>query len=98
MTKFSRRGRSVLPGFRMTMGFTLFYLCLIVLGPLLTLPTRAAALGWDRFWDVISDPRVVASYRVTLGTSFVAACVNGVFGFLVAWTLVRYEFPGRRAV
>jgi sulfate transport system permease protein len=80
------------------MGFTLFYLCLIVLGPLLTLPTRAAAIGWDRFWAVISDPRVVASYRVTLGTSFVAACVNGVFGFLVAWALVRYEFPGRRVV
>jgi sulfate transport system permease protein len=88
--------RSVLPGFRMTMGFTLLYLSLIVIGPLLTLPARAASLGWERFWSVISDPRVVASYRLTLGASLAAACVNGVFGALVAWVLVRYEFPGRR--
>src|SRR4029453_939977 len=53
-------------------------------------------LGWSAFWGVISDPRVVASYRVTLGTALVAACVNGVFGFLVAWVLVRYSFPGKR--
>jgi len=90
--------RAVLPGFRVTMGFTVFYLCLIVLGPLLTLPARAASLGWSGFWDVISDPRVVASYRLTLGASLAAACVNAVFGFLVAWVLVRYEFPGRRII
>ena len=71
------------------MGFTVFYLCLIVLGPLLTLPLRTAALGWDRFLEVITDPRVVASYRITLGASLAAACVNGIFGFLVAWVLVR---------
>jgi sulfate transport system permease protein len=88
--------RAVLPGFRVTMGFTVFYLCLIVLGPLLTLPVRTMALGWSGFWSVITDPRVVASYRVTLGTSLIAACANGVFGFLVAWVLVRYDFPGRR--
>lgn len=80
------------------MGFTVLYLCLIVLGPLLTLPIRTASLGWDEFWAVISDPRVVASYRLTLGASFVAACVNAVFGFLAAWVLVRYQFPGRRFV
>lgn len=80
------------------MGFTLLYLSLIVIGPLLTLPTRAASLGWDRVWSVVSDPRVVASYRLTLGASLAAACVNGVFGLLVAWVLVRYEFPGRRIV
>lgn len=90
--------RAVLPGFRVTMGFTLFYLSLIVLGPLLTLPARTASMGWERFWSVISDPRVVASYRLTLGASLAAACVNGVFGFLVAWVLVRYDFPGRRIV
>jgi sulfate transport system permease protein len=89
---------AVLPGFRVTMGFTLFYLSLIVLGPLLTLPIRTASMGWDRFWSVITDPRVVASYRLTLGASLAAACVNGVFGFLVAWVLVRYRFPGRRIV
>ena len=90
-----RRRRAVLPGFRVTMGFTVFYLCLIVLGPLLTLPAadrrRSAGIA---FCEVITDPRVVASYRMTLGASLAAACVNGVFGFLVAWVLVRYEFPG----
>jgi sulfate transport system permease protein len=96
MSRHNRR--KVLPGFRVTMGFTVFYLCLIVLGPLLTLPARATSLGWSGFWDVISDPRVVASYRLTLGASLAAACINGVFGFLVAWVLVRYEFPGRRII
>jgi len=96
--KLASRRRSVLPGFRVTMGFTVLYLCLIVLGPLLTLPIRTASLGWNRFWEVITDPRVVASYRLTLGASLTAASVNAVFGFLVAWVLVRYEFPGRRVV
>ena len=90
--------KRILPGFRITLGFTVFYLCLTVIGPMLTLPARAASLGWARFWEVITDPRVVASYQLTLGTSFVAACVNAVFGFLVAWVLVRYQFPGRRIV
>ena len=90
--------RAVLPGFRLTMGFTVFYLCLIVLGPLLTLPIRASSLGWTTFWSVISDPRVVASYRLTLGASLAAAVVNAVFGLLTAWVLVRYRFPGRRLI
>jgi len=80
------------------MGFTLFYLSAIVLLPLLTVPARAATLGWARFWEVSTDPRVVASYRVTLETAFAAACVNALFGLLVAWVLVRYPFPGRRLV
>src|SRR6478735_363022 len=88
----------VLPGFKTTMAFTVFYLCLIVLGPLLTLPAKSVSLGWERFWMAISDPRVVASYRITLGSSLAAAGINGVFGFLAAWVLVRYEFPGRRIV
>ena len=88
----------MLPGFRLTMGYTVFYLCLIVLIPLLTLPVRTASLTWDAFWQTISDPRVVASYRLSLGAALVAALVNAVFGFLVAWVLVRYEFPGRRIV
>ena len=90
--------RRVLPGFRLTMGYTVFYLCLIVLIPLMTLPARTATLTWDAFWQTISDPRVVASYRLSLGAALVAALVNAVFGFLVAWVLVRYEFPGRRIV
>src|SRR5260221_7071223 len=85
-----------LPGFRVTMGVTLFYLSLIVLFPLLTIPTRAVSLGWQHFYRVIVDPRVLASYRVTLLASCVAACVNAILGGLVAWVLVRYPFPGRR--
>ena len=89
---------SVLPGFGITVGFTLFYLLLIVLIPLAGLPVRTASMGWEAVWQAVTDPRVVASYRATLTTSFVAACVNGIFGLIVAWVLVRYEFPGRRLV
>jgi sulfate transport system permease protein len=92
------RQRRVLPGFRVTMGFTIFYLALIVIIPLLTLPARTVALGWDGFWATISDPRVVASYRLSLGAALAAAIVNGIFGFLLAWVLARYTFPGRRLV
>lgn len=89
---------TVLPGFRVTLGFTLFYLSLIVLIPMAGLPIRTAAMGWDAFWATVSDPRVVASYRLTLTSSFLAASINGIFGLLVAWVLVRYEFPGRRLI
>ncbi len=89
---------SVIPGFRITMAFTLFYLCVIVLVPLSTLPIKSASTGWATFVETITDPRVVASYRLSLVTSLIAACVNAVFGALVAWVLVRYEFPGKRFV
>ena len=88
----------VLPGFRITLGFTLLYLCLIVLIPLCTIPIRTWTMSWARFVDVVTDPRVVASYRLTLVTSLAAATVNAVFGFLIAWVLVRYRFPGRRLI
>ena len=89
---------TVLPGFRLTMGFTLFYLCLIVLLPLLTLPARSATMTWEAFWQTVTDPRVVASYRLSIGASLAAASINAVFGLIVAWVLVRYTFPGRRIV
>jgi len=92
------RSRSVLPGFRITLGFTLFYLAVVVLIPLAGLPVRTASMGWQQFWSTVTDPRVVASYRLTLGTAFFAACVTAVFGLLAAWVLVRYSFPGRRIV
>ena len=92
------RSRSVLPGFRITLGFTLAYLVIIVLIPLTGLPVRTAGMGWDAFWTTVTDPRVVASYKLTLGTAFFAACINAVFGLLAAWVLVRYSFPGRRIV
>jgi sulfate transport system permease protein len=90
--------RSVLPGFKLTLGYTIFYLALIVIVPVLTLPARAASASWEAFWTTISDPRVVASYRLSIGASFVAACINALFGLIVAWVLVRYRFPGRRIV
>ena len=90
------RRRSVLPGFTLTLGYTLAYLTLIVLIPLVTLPLRAASVPWAQFEATITDPRVIASYQLSIGASFVAACVNGVFGLIVAWVLVRYSFPGRR--
>ena len=93
-----RRAAPVLPGFRLTLGFTIFYLCLIVLVPLLTLPARTATMGWNAIWQTISDPRVVASYRLSVGAALVAASVNAVFGLIVAWVLARYRFPGKRIV
>ena len=90
--------RTVLPGFRLTLGYTLAYLTVIVLIPLLTLPLRAASVPWEQFTATITDPRVVASYQLSIGASLVAASVNALFGLVVAWVLVRYSFPGRRIV
>ena len=92
------RSQSVLPGFGLSLGITCTYLSLIVLLPLATVFARSAELTGEQFWGTVTDPRVVASYRVTLSASFVAAALNTVFGLLVAWVLVRYRFPGRRLV
>lgn len=93
-----RQKTNVLPGFGLSLGFTLVYLGLIVLIPLSAVFWKTAALGWTEFWHVATTPRVLASYRLSFGVSAVAALVNGVFGFLVAWVLVRYHFPGKRVV
>ena len=93
-----RTSRSVLPGFGLSLGITCTYLSLMVLLPLATLFARPTELSWPTFWATVTNPRVVASYRVTFGASLVAALVNTVFGLLVAWVLVRYRFPGRRLV
>lgn len=87
---------SVLPGFGLTLGYTLIYLALIVLIPLVALFMRAASISPERFWELISSPRLVASYKLTFGTALVGALVNVFFGFIVAWTLVRYQFWGRK--
>jgi sulfate transport system permease protein len=92
------RSHSVLPGFRLTMAYTLFYLGLIVLIPLSTLPIKSASATWPVFVETITDPRVVASYRLSIVASLAAATVNAVFGAIVAWVLVRYPFPGKRFV
>lgn len=80
------------------MGFTVFYLSLIVLIPLATVFWKSGTLGWEHFWTAVADPRAVASYRLTFGASLAASLVNAVFGLLVAWVLVRYSFPGRGLV
>jgi sulfate/thiosulfate transport system permease protein len=88
--------RSILPGFGLTLGFTIFYLSLIVLIPLSATFLKASSLTWAQFWHIVSSPRAVASYRLSFGASFIGASINLLFGLLVAWVLVRYRFPGRR--
>jgi sulfate transport system permease protein len=98
---FSRallRRHSVLPGFDLALGFTLLYLSLIVLLPLSAAFLKTFTLTWGAFWEAVAAPRVLASYRLTFGASFAAALLNGLFGLVVAWVLVRYEFPFKRVV
>ena len=98
---FSRallRRHSVLPGFDLALGFTLLYLSLIVLLPLSAAFLKTFTLTWGAFWEAVAAPRVMASYRLTFGASFAAALLNGLFGLVVAWVLVRYEFPFKRVV
>jgi sulfate transport system permease protein len=89
---------SVLPGFGLTLGFALFYFSLIVLIPLSGLFIKTSSLTWDQFWHTVTEPRALASYQLTFGASFLGALVNGFFGSVVAWVLVRYRFPGRSIV
>jgi len=93
-----RKKIRVLPGFKLTLGFTLFYLSLIVLIPLAAVFWKTATLTWPQFWQTITMPTAMASYRLTFGASFCAALVNVFFGLIVAWVLVRYEFFGKKIV
>ncbi|HWO52805.1 MAG TPA: sulfate ABC transporter permease subunit CysT [Paenibacillus cookii] len=86
----------VLPGFGLTLGFSVAYLSLVVLVPLSALLINSTGLDWAKFWQVATDPRVLASYRISFTTSAAAALVDAVLGLLLAWVLVRYEFPGRK--
>lgn len=92
------RQHTVLPGFGLTVGYTTFFLSAIVLIPLAAMVLKASAMSATQFMHVLLDPRAVASYKLTFGTSFLAALVNSVFGFVIAWTLTRYDFPGRKLV
>jgi sulfate/thiosulfate transport system permease protein len=94
----SFRKPSVLPGFGLTFGFTTFFLSAIVLLPLAALVLTAAGMHWSDFVRVVSSPRALGSYRLSFGASLLAATINVVFGFIIAWTLVRYEFPGRKII
>jgi sulfate transport system permease protein len=88
--------RRILPGFGLTLGFTLIYLSLIVLIPLSATFAKASGLGWESFFKTVTAPRVLASYQVSFGISLAAAAINSLFGVIVAWVLVRYKFPGKR--
>jgi len=92
------KSRSVLPGFGITLGYTVLYLSLIVLIPLSGLFAKTWSMGWADFWETVTAPRVVASYKLTVGASLAGASINCVFGFITAWVLVRYTFPGKRVV
>ena len=93
-----KRNRRVIPGFGITLGSTMLYLSLIVLIPLSTIFIKTSGLGWEQFWETVSSPRVVASYKLSLGTALTAAGINSFFGLLVAWVLVRYRFPFRKVM
>jgi sulfate/thiosulfate transport system permease protein len=98
LPQLSLKRPSVLPGFGLTLGYTLFYLSAIVLLPLAGLLLRPAELGWAGFWHAVMEPRVLAALRLSFAASFLAASVNAVFGLLIAWMLVRYRFPGKRLI
>ena len=89
---------NALPGFGLTMGFTLFYLSAIVMIPMAALFLKTTQLSWAQFWDVVTEDRALAAYRLTFGASLIAAFINAVFGTILAWVLVRYTFPGRKFI
>jgi sulfate/thiosulfate transport system permease protein len=97
-TRTLLKRHSVLPGFDLALGFTLLYLAFIVLIPLSAAFLKTFTMTWPAFWDAVAAPRVLASYRLTFGASFAAALLNAVFGLVVAWVLVRYEFPAKRVI
>lgn len=99
MFAFKKRfPRRIIPGWGLTLGYTLTYLSLIVLIPLSVIFLKAFSLGWEGFWETVLNERVLASLRLSFTASLLAACINAVFGLLVTWVLVRYEFPGKRIV
>ena len=98
MSTFLLRRHTVLPGFNIALGFTLLYLCLLVLIPLSAAFLKTATLTWEQFWAAVTTDRVVASYKLSFGAALIGATLNAVFGLLVAWVLVRYTFPGKRFI
>jgi sulfate/thiosulfate transport system permease protein len=93
---FELKRRSILPGFGLSLGFTIFYLSVIVLIPLSAVFIKTFSLSWSQFWSLVTEPRAIASYRLSFGASIVSALINVITGVLLAWVLVRYSFPGRR--
>ena len=95
---YSFKQHSILPGFGLTMGYSILYLSLIILIPLTAIFISAGSMSWYDFWRTVTSDRVLASYKLSFGASFAAAVINAVFGFMVAWVLVRYAFPGKRII
>ena len=98
LSKPSVKPTRVLPGFGLTLGFTIFYLALIVLIPLSAVFLKTFTMTWEAFWNAVTSARVMASYRLTFGASLIGALLNVLFGGIVAWVLVRYQFPGKRFI
>lgn len=97
-TRWRFRQPSVIPGFGMALGLTLTWLTLLILIPLSGLAWRSSALGWEKFWSIALDLRTLNALRISFGAAFVAACINAVFGVMLAWVLVRYRFFGKRVI
>ncbi len=93
--RISRTRAGILPGFGLSLGYTVLYLSLVVLLPLTALFLKISSLHWTQFWMIVSAPRVLASYELTFGTSLIAAAINTIFGFVLAWVFTRYTFPGK---
>src|SRR5688572_1304233 len=98
MGKKKWKKHSILPGFGLSLGFTTLYVSLLVLLPLAMIFVNTASMSWSDFWAAVTEPRVLASYRLSFGAAFAAACINLIFGVLIAWVLVRYSFPGKRII
>jgi sulfate/thiosulfate transport system permease protein len=94
----TRKRNTVIPGFGLTLGITITYLGLLVIIPLAALVIRASGVGLGGFWNILTEPRVLAAFRLSFGASFIAALINAVFGLLLAWVLVRYSFPGKKII
>ncbi|HPT87962.1 MAG TPA: sulfate ABC transporter permease subunit CysT [Bacillota bacterium] len=93
-----RKTQSILPGFGPALGYTLTYISLVLLIPLAMVFLKTLTMSWETFWRTVTDPRVLASYRLSFLASFLGASINGIFGLLLAWVLVRYRFPGQRII
>jgi sulfate/thiosulfate transport system permease protein len=91
---FTNKNRGVIPGFGLTLGYTILYLSLIVIIPLSAVVFKTTSLSWGAFWETVTSPRVMASYRLTFSVSIAAALLDGIFGVMTAWVLVRYRLPG----
>jgi sulfate transport system permease protein len=98
LTVKKKKNYSVIPGFSLSLGYTMIYVSILVLLPLSMVFINTMSLSWAEFWEIISHPRVVASYKLTLGTAFAAGIINVIFGTIIAWVLVRYDFLGKRLV